>query len=184
MPRIGDLDADRAGIYIGLACPGRHARMPRAAGFGHHLDHAAVFEHQIMGGYFAARGTQTVERDLRIEHARIVQQDHIRPHPAAALAMIRRRAHLGDHAGFCWEHTPQHGPEIRSRSRRYKPLCPSGLMNLWKNRPRVRSATNSTPKKASSAPESTAAAPISGPDPRTWQGPHEPRLTLTFSTLP
>ena len=79
--------------------------MPRAAALLHHLDHAAVLKHEVVGGDFAARRAQTIERDGRIDHAGIVDEDHIGAHAVLAFAVVRRRPDVGNDRSFCCEST-------------------------------------------------------------------------------
>ena len=183
--RIGDLNADRTGIDVGLARPGRSARVPSAAGFRHHLHHAAVFEHQIVRGYFAAGCAQAIERDRRIDHAGIVQQDHIGPHRVAALAMIGRRPHLGDHTRLCWEHGAQHRPEIRSRSLRLQAGLRVQVNEIVEKIGRVayrpQALCGKPPVSRRNRPAEARFRPRK--DDRAQVTVRRP-LTLTFSTLP
>jgi hypothetical protein len=56
MAAIDDLDADRAGIDVFLAGPGRDAGMPGALGFRDALHDTAVFQHDVMRGNVGAGG--------------------------------------------------------------------------------------------------------------------------------
>src|SRR6267378_7052112 len=56
MAAIDDLDADRTGIDVLFAGPGRRAGMPGAFGFRNGLNDAAVFQHDIMRRYIGASG--------------------------------------------------------------------------------------------------------------------------------
>ena len=77
MAAIDDLDADRTGIDVFLAGPGRHAGMPGALGFGHALHDAAVLQHDVMGGNVGARRAQPRDRAFHVRHAGVVQHDHV-----------------------------------------------------------------------------------------------------------
>ena len=44
-----------------------------------------------------------IQRKLGVAHASVVQDDHVRLGAAPALAMVRRRLDLGDHAGIGME---------------------------------------------------------------------------------
>jgi hypothetical protein len=53
-----------------------------------------------MGGDVAARRAQQRERGLRIRHARIMQEQHVRLHAVPALTMVRRGSDLGHQGGI------------------------------------------------------------------------------------
>ncbi len=95
MAAIDDLDPDRTGIDVFLAGPGRHAGMPGAFGFQHALHDTAVLEHDVMRGDIGARRAQPRDRAFDVRHAGIVQDDHVGRAAVAALAIVRRRDHVG-----------------------------------------------------------------------------------------
>ena len=64
MAAIDDLDADRTGIDVFFAGPGRHAGMPGALGFRDALHDAAVFQHDVMGGDVGARACRAARSRL------------------------------------------------------------------------------------------------------------------------
>ena len=74
--------------------------MPGAAAFLHHLDDAAVLEHEVMGRNFAAAGFEEFERRLGVRHAGVVQHDHVRPPAVLAFAVIGRGHDFGNDAGI------------------------------------------------------------------------------------
>src|SRR6266852_312090 len=94
VPRIGDLDADRARVDVLLAFPAGNAGMPGAARLGHALNDAAVVVDEIMRGYaglrIAADTAQTLERRLGAFHPGVVQHDHVRTPMTVPLAVVRR----------------------------------------------------------------------------------------------
>src|SRR5947208_15039039 len=94
VPRIGDLDADRARVDVLLALPAGNAGKPGAARLGHALDDAAVLVDEVMRGYAGVRITadaaQTLERSLCALHSGVVQHDHVRTPMTAPLAVVRR----------------------------------------------------------------------------------------------
>ena len=100
VPRIDDLDADRARIDIGLAGPGRHAGVPGAPLLRHALHDAAVLEHHVMRRHFALRRAQPLERRFAGPHAGVVQQDHVGLAPELAFVVIGRGLDLGDDEGI------------------------------------------------------------------------------------
>ena len=96
---IGDLDADRAGIDVGFAGPGRRAGVPRAAAFLHRLHDAAVLEHEIMGRNFAAVLVSSASAAFERSHPGVVQENHVRPPPVLAFAVIGRGHDFGNDTG-------------------------------------------------------------------------------------
>ena len=58
MAGIGDFDADRNIVHVGLAGPDAAARVPGAARLGHELEERAVRPHKIMGGDLRRRIAQ------------------------------------------------------------------------------------------------------------------------------
>ena len=93
---IDDLDADRTGVDVLFAAPGRHAGMPGALGLRHALHDAAVLQHDVMRGDVGARGAELRDRALHVRHAGVVQHDHVGQAALAAVAVIRRRDDVGD----------------------------------------------------------------------------------------
>ena len=74
---IDDLDADRAGVDVGLARPGRHAGVPGAARLRHELHDAAVLVDEVMARHPRLGVAQPIERRLGALHAGVVQQDDV-----------------------------------------------------------------------------------------------------------
>src|SRR5262249_24638100 len=100
MAGIGDLDADRTGIDIGLAGPRRLSRMPGAPRLRHALDDTAVLENHVVGRHLARRQAQMAKGGFRVGHASIMQYQHVRLYAAPALAVVWRLSNLCDDAGF------------------------------------------------------------------------------------
>ena len=100
MAAIDDLDADRTGIDVFLAGPGRHAGMPGALGFRDALHDAAVLQHDVMRRYVGARGAQLRDRALDVGHAGVVQHDHVGQAALVAVAIVRRRDDVGGDRGI------------------------------------------------------------------------------------
>src|SRR5262249_13936611 len=98
VPRIGDLDADRARVDVLLALPGGNSCMPRAPRLRHALDNAAILPDEIMRGYegvgIIPATAQALERSLRSFHAGVMQHDHVGMPMAAPLAVVRRGLNL------------------------------------------------------------------------------------------
>ena len=92
---IDDLDADRTGIDVFFAGPGRHAGMPGALGFGDALHDAAVFQNDVMRRHVGAGRAQLRDRAFHIRHAGVVQHDHVGQTAFVALAKVRRRDDVG-----------------------------------------------------------------------------------------
>src|SRR5580704_1265177 len=105
---IGDLDADRAGIDIGVAGPARYPGVPGALALRHHLNDTAIFEDEIVRRHLARGSTQMLQRPGGVRHAGIVQHDHIRPATVLALAEIRRWHDVGNDAGIGLKNTTRH----------------------------------------------------------------------------
>ena len=67
---IDDLDADRTGIDVGLAGPGRFAGMPSTLALLNELHDAAVLMDKVVAGHIAAGSFEQLERGVGISHAR------------------------------------------------------------------------------------------------------------------
>jgi hypothetical protein len=93
MAGIGELDADGAGIDVGVAGPGGRAGVPGAALLRHERQDAAVRMDEIMRRHLARRVAQPGERLIVIGHAGVVQEQHVR-RAALPRAVIGRGAVL------------------------------------------------------------------------------------------
>src|SRR5262245_66549585 len=127
MTRIDDLDADRAGIDVGLASPGRLTCVPRAPLFEHALYDSAVFEHDIVRGYLALRRGELLQSRLAVLHSGVVQHDHVRPAIVLARVEIRRRRDIGDDErirlknGLQKGHGPEHSGYVKTEVGHHSP---------------------------------------------------------------
>ena len=131
---IGDLDADRARINVGLARPEGSAGMPGAASFLHQLEDAAVLEHKVMRRHFARGRAQSVQRLGGVRHPGVVEQNHVGALAALAIAVIGRGPDFGNDAGLGGKHTERHGLNIRTRRLADKPICACKQSRREKNK--------------------------------------------------
>src|SRR5262249_49180083 len=82
---IDDLNCDRTGVDVGFARPRRYAGVPGTLRFLHALDDATVLVDDVVRGNLGAGGGQPMHRHLAVEHAGVVQHDHVRLAPVVAL---------------------------------------------------------------------------------------------------
>src|SRR6266699_6814101 len=145
VPRIGNLDADRARVDVLLALPAGNPGMPGAARLGHALDDAPVLVDEVMRGYagvrIAADAAQTLERSLCALHPGVVQHDHVGTPMTAPLAVVRRAFDRGYERGI--RRKARHGNRTGWRivlRRRHGPAANPSLSLYRVNRSIGRSA--------------------------------------------
>ena len=96
---IGDLDADRARVDVGLARPEGFAGVPGALAFVDQPERAPVLEDEIVRRDGGARIAQPAKRLLGRVHAGVVQDEHVDALPDSTRTMVRRREFLDIEGG-------------------------------------------------------------------------------------
>src|SRR5262245_34953584 len=90
MPRIVDLDADRAGIDVGLAGPDALACVPGALRLSYELRDPPLLIDEVMARHARLLACQPIERRVRGLHAGVMQEQHVRFDPVPPRLAIRR----------------------------------------------------------------------------------------------
>ena len=90
MAGIVDLDADRAGIEVGLSRPQALAGMPGPLLFGDELGDPSLLVDEVMTRDARLWPRQPIERAFRRLHAGVMQDEHVGLQPVAPRLAVRR----------------------------------------------------------------------------------------------